>query len=66
MKNNEQNVLTENPVSILWEIRTRARLNSTDFNIKSFSQCQTIRYQVASFEALIMDDLFTFTINDAL
>ena len=52
MKNNEQNVVTENPVSILCEIRTCARLNSTDFNIKSRSRRRIIRYQVVSFEGI--------------
>ena len=52
MKNNEENVLTENLVSISCEIRTCARLNSADVNIKSHPRCRTIRCQVASFEGI--------------
>ena len=52
VKSNEQNVLIENPVSILCEIRTSARLNSSDCNIKSRSRSRTFKYQVASFEGI--------------
>ena len=52
VKNNEKNVLTENRVSILCEIRTCAWLSSIHFKIKSRPRCRTIRCKVACFEGI--------------